>query len=146
MTCVSLCHKDFKKHLLIKETLKNLSEYICRQLKQHQRKIRSKTDISLEITLNIFKCLISSLVPIKFLRWQQHYFYLLWLASCLWIGCGSRCWDFTVPSGRKGALFFMRAKMYTFSSIFIKKIWIFVCHYIIVVRSLLNWKKHKQGI
>ena len=30
LSCVSLCHKDFKKHLLIK-ALKNFSEYILLQ-------------------------------------------------------------------------------------------------------------------
>ena len=33
--------------------------------------IRSKTGMSLEITLNVF---IVSLVPLKFLHWQQHQF------------------------------------------------------------------------
>ena len=43
--------------------------------------IRSKTDISLEITLNAFKCLIVSLVPLKCLLWQQNHFCLFQLAS-----------------------------------------------------------------
>ena len=34
--------------------------------------------------------------------------------------------------------------MYTLSSTIIKKIWTFVCHYIIIARSLLNWKKKTQ--
>ena len=50
-------------------TLKNFSEHICRQLKQHQEKIRSKTGLSLEITLNV-------LTFRKFLHWQQHHFSL----------------------------------------------------------------------
>ena len=58
LSCVSLCHKDFKKHLLIKVSIKKWSEYIFRQLKLHHYKI-SKTGISLEITL---KCLVVSLV------------------------------------------------------------------------------------
>ena len=45
-----------------------LNMYICRQLKQHQHKIKSKTGISLEITPNVFKCLIVSLVPLHFPR------------------------------------------------------------------------------
>ena len=74
---VSLCHKDFKKHLLIKVwTLKNLFDYICRQLKYHQHKIRSKTGISLEIILNVFKCFLVSLVPLKFLLQQKDHFCL----------------------------------------------------------------------
>ena len=43
---------------------------ICRQLKYHQHRIRSKIGISLEIILNAFKYLIVSLVPLKFLLWQ----------------------------------------------------------------------------
>ena len=35
---------------------------------------------------------------------------------------GSRCVHFTVPSGRRDALFFLYAQIYTFSSTFIKKI------------------------
>ena len=33
LSFVSLCHKDFKKNLLIKVSIKNFSEYIFRQLK-----------------------------------------------------------------------------------------------------------------
>ena len=38
--------------------------------------------------------------------------------------------NFTVPSGRRGALFFLRGQMYTSGSTFIKKIKPFVYHYI----------------
>ena len=78
-TYVSLCHKDLKQSLLVKVNSKNT--YICRQLKYHQHRIRSKTGISLVIILNVFKCLKVSLVPLKFLLWQQHHFCLLQLAS-----------------------------------------------------------------
>ena len=37
-----------------------------------------------------------------------------------------------------------RAQIYTFSSTFIKKISIFVSHYIIMARSLLNWKSETK--
>ena len=37
----------------------------------------------------------------------------------------------------------LRAKMYTLSSMFIKKIETFVYHYKAMSRLLLNWKKHK---
>ena len=83
LSCVSICNKDFKKHFLIKVSIKNLSEYFFRQLKLHQHKIRTKTGISLEITLNVCKCLIASLVLIKFLLWQQHHFCLFQLVPCL---------------------------------------------------------------
>ena len=45
--------------------------------------IRSKSGISLEITLNIFRCLIVSLVLPKFLLWQTHHFCLFQLVPCL---------------------------------------------------------------
>ena len=47
--------------------LKNFPVYIFKKLKYHQHKIKSKTDISLEITLNVCKCLIVSLVLLEFL-------------------------------------------------------------------------------
>ena len=40
-----------------------------------------------------------------------------------------------------GSLFFFRAYIYTFNSVFIKKISTFVRHFIITARLLLNWKK-----
>ena len=43
----------------------------------------SKTGISLEITLDVCKCLIVSLVLTKFLLWQQHHFCLFQLVPCL---------------------------------------------------------------
>ena len=46
----------------------------------------------------------------------------------------ARCVHFTVPSGRRGALFFLWGKMYTSGSTFIIKIKPFVCHYISVPR------------
>ena len=39
-------------------------EYICSQLKYHQHRIRGKAGISLEMILNVFKCIIVSLVPL----------------------------------------------------------------------------------
>ena len=81
LTCVFLCHKDLKKHLLIKVNIKKFSEQICRQLKYQQHRIRSKTGISLEIILNVFKCLIVLLVPLKLLLWQWQHFCLFQLAS-----------------------------------------------------------------
>ena len=75
----------FVNENLTVQAIKNLSEYTFRQLKQHQHKIKTETGILLEITLNIFKCLIISLFPLKFLLWQQHQFYLFQLASCLFV-------------------------------------------------------------
>ena len=78
LSCASLCHKDFKKHLLIKASLK---KFLCIHLQTS--KVRSKTVISLEITLNVFKCLVVSLVLLKFSLWQQHHFCLFQLMLCL---------------------------------------------------------------
>ena len=77
-------HQRFQKAFAEKiKYQKNFSEILFRELKQHQHNIRSKTAISLEITRNVFKRLIVSLVPLKFLPWQQHHFCLFQLASCL---------------------------------------------------------------
>ena len=50
--CSYYLSQRFQKQLLIK-ALKKFSEYICRQLKWHQHKIRSRSSISLEITLSL---------------------------------------------------------------------------------------------
>ena len=46
------------------------------------------------------------------------------------ICCAARCVHFTVPSGRRGALFFLWEQTYTFGSTFIENSKPFVCHYI----------------
>ena len=143
LTCASLCHKDLKKYLLMK--IRNFCEYSRRQLKYHQHRIKSKISISSKIILNVLKCLIVSLVPLKFLLWQKHHFCLFFWRH-LWICYGARCVHFIVPSGRRGSLFFLKTQMYTFSSTFIKKIWNLCLHYVTMPRLLLNWKKHKQDI
>ena len=118
LTSVSLSHKNFKKHLLIKVNIKYFSKYVCRQLKLHQHKIRSKLGILLEITPNVFKCLIVSLVLLRFLLQQHHHFCLFYFIC-----------EFAMVPGVYILLsrheeevhsFFLRAKMYTFSSTFIK--------------------------
>ena len=53
----------------------------------------------------------------------------------LWICYAARCVHFTVPSGRRGALFFLWEQMYTSGSTFIKKIKPVVCHSISMPRS-----------
>ena len=65
LICVSLCHKDWKKHLLI-NTYEYFSKYICRQLK-YQHRIRSKVGISLEIIFNVIKILTLAIAPILFI-------------------------------------------------------------------------------
>ena len=47
----------------------------------------------------------------------------------LWICYPARCVYFTVPSGRKAALFFLLEQMYTSGSTFIKNIKPFIFHY-----------------
>ena len=79
--CLCLCYKDLKKHL------RNYSEYVCRQVKYNQHRIRNETGISLEIILNVFKFLIVSLTPLEFLLWQYGQFCLFQLAfsvNLLW--------------------------------------------------------------
>ena len=122
LSCFSLCHKYFKKHLLVK-ALKDFSEYFFRQLKQHQHKIRSKTGISLEITLNVCKCLIVSLVLINSYFGETTIFvYFSWCTVCLSICHGTKRAYYTVPPGRRGTLFFLMAQIYTFGSTIVKKI------------------------
>ena len=74
---------------------------------------------------------------------------ILAIAPFLFMSVGVLCkFDIVpdVPSGRRGALFFLRAQANTFSSTSIKKIQIFFSHYITMARLLLNWKKHEQEI
>ena len=139
---VSLCHKNFKKHFLIKVIIKNF----FRQLKQHQHKIRSKTGICLEITLNVFKCLTVSLVPVKYLLWQQHHFCLFWLVSCIFIRllwC-QKCMFYCAP-GRRGTLFFLKGTNSAGKSLQrFKSFSVIMAFY--YGKALLNWKKHNQEI
>ena len=69
----------------------------------------------------------------------------LTIAPFLFLLVGAKCVHFIVPSGGRGTLFFLSAEMYTFSSMFIKKILTFVWH-MTMPRLLMNWKKHKPGI
>ena len=109
-----------KKHLLIKISIKKLSEYTFRQLKYHQLKIRSKTGISIEIALNVFKCLIVSLVLLKLL-------YTLATAPYSFILVGIPCvCEFAMVPGVYILLCPQEEKVhssyYTFSCTIIKKI------------------------
>ena len=112
--------KILKKHLLIKMSIKKLSEYNFRQLKYHQLKIRSKTGIWIEITLNVLNCLIVCLVPLKLL-------YTLATAPYLFILVGIPCvYEFAMVPGVYILLFPQEEKVqsssYTFSCTIIKKI------------------------
>ena len=51
--------------------LKDLSEYICGQLKYHQHMIQSEIDFLLEIIINFFKFLTISFVALKYLFWHE---------------------------------------------------------------------------
>ena len=100
LSCVSLYHKDFKKHLLIK--VSNFSEYFFRQLRHHHM-VRSKTGILLEIILDVCKYLIVSLVLTKFLLWQQHHFCLFQLVPCLSVNLPwcAECIFYSVPRKKR---------------------------------------------
>ena len=78
------------KYLLVKVNIKKSIWNMCRQLKYHHHRIRSKTGISLAIILNIFKCVKVSLVSLKFL--------LLAIAPFLFILIGVLC-EFAMVSG-----------------------------------------------
>ena len=64
----------------------------------------SKTGISLENILNLFKCLIVSLVPLKFYLWQQEYFLLFWLASSMNLLWCQVCIFYCSLSKKRGTL------------------------------------------
>ena len=72
------------------------------------------------------------------------FFYFSWYA--LWIRYGARCVHFTVPSGRRDALFYLREQMHTFRNKFIKKIYTFFYHYFAMPSLLLNWKNTNKEL
>ena len=120
--------------------LKNFPVYIFKKLKYDQHKIKSKTDISLEITLNVCKCLIVSLVLLEFLFGSSTDFILVGIL-CEFAMVPLVYILLSIPE-KKGSLFFLRTQMYTFSRAFIKQIQTFVWH-ITILRLLLSWKKQK---
>ena len=102
-------------------------------------KIRSKAGISLEITLNVFKCLIVSLVPLKFL-------YTLATAPFLFISVGSLCvCEFAMvpvvfillcPLGRKGTLFYLHIQLHNHEKDLNPSLWLY--YYGKVIAELEN--------
>ena len=135
--------KDTKKHLLMKVSIKIFLEIHMKRIKISLTQDKKLNCILLEHILDIFKCLILWLVHLKFGN-STIFIYFSWCP--LWIWYGATWVHSTVPSGKRGALLFLWAHIYTFSNTFIKQIWNFSCHYITISRLLLNWKKHKQGI
>ena len=115
---VSLClplPQRFQNTFKALKTLKPLSfkRNKFRELKQRQLKIRFKTDISLKITLNVFKCLIVFLVPLKFLYTLAAALVLFQLVPSLSVNllwCQSV--HFTVSPGRKGTFFFQHIQLH----------------------------------
>ena len=108
--CLPLSQR-FEKTFDLENKLKHLSEYICRQLKYHQHRIRSETGMSLEIILDVFKWPIVSLVPLKIL--------ILAIAPHFFILVGILC-EFTIVLGvyillpqKDKVQIFLRAQMYT---------------------------------
>ena len=96
----------------------NIKKFIWIHLqatKVAQLKIRSKSGISLEITLNVFKCLMVSLVSLKFL-------YTLATAPFLFTLVGTLCVCefamvsgvniFLCPPGRKGTFFLLHIQLH----------------------------------
>ena len=94
--CLPLSQR-FEKTFDHENKLKHLSEYICRQLKYHQHRIRSETGMSLEMILDVFKWPIVSLVPLKnfYFGNSTTFFYFSW--HPLWIYYSSTCVHFTAP-------------------------------------------------
>ena len=71
------------KNICSWKQIKKFCEYIYRQLKYHQHRIKIKISISSKIILNVLKCLVVSLVPLKLLLWLKHHFCLFFSVSCL---------------------------------------------------------------
>ena len=102
---------------------------ICRECNPSADNL-GKFGISLEIILNALKCLTFHSDPYfgnsnTFVYFRKH---------PLLIYYASRWLYFTVPSGRRGAIFFLSIQMYTSGSTFIKDIEPFVYHYISMPR------------
>ena len=92
--------------------------------------------ISLEIIWNAFR--VSQYhFWLKSLFWLWCHFCLFQFAS-LWICYAVKCVHFTVPSGRKNALFFLQKQEAHSGSTFIKKIKPFVCHYVSMPRQYIK--------
>ena len=128
---IYLGHKDLKKHFKLIWSKKKI--WICKQLKYYQLRIRSEIGNLLEIILNAFKCLTISLST-EILILANSATFVDFSYYPLWTCYAARCVHFTVPSGRRGALFFLRGQMYTSGSTFIKKIEPFIYHYISMPR------------
>ena len=134
-----LATKIWKNIFSWKEILKNLSEYICRQLKYHQCRIRGKTGIWLEIILNVFKYSVTCSTKIL----------TLVIAPFLLISVDALC-KFTMVPSVNILLFpqeeYVRKKRYTLPQRAYVHIWQhihqkdlnLVYHYITMPRLLLN--------
>ena len=112
---------------------KKLSEYICRQLRYHQHWVRHRTRISLENTLNAFKCLTVLLLLLTTLLWQQHHFWLFQLASSVNKICCQICTLYSPIRKKRCTLFAVRTDVHTWQQIY-QRIYLFVCHYIVIRR------------
>ena len=113
------------------------SEYIFRQLKWHQHKIRSKTDISSEITVNVCKYSLPSfnktltLTTAPFLV-PSLSANLPWCQECIFY-CGPRKKRYTLPP--EGTDIHIQQHNH-------RKDLNPCLSLIIMTRSLLNWKIH----
>ena len=97
---------------------------LSRQLKPHQLRIRRENFISIEIILNVFNALpvslstqilILAMGPLLFISVSILWEFSIYICKYIYV-------NFTVPSGRRGAPFFLREQMYISGSTFIKKI------------------------
>ena len=128
-----------------KEILRNFSEYIRKQLKYHQHRIRSKTGISLKIVLNVLKCLIVSLVPLKFLLWQQRRFYLFLLVSSVNLLWCQVC-TFYCPLRKMRFIILPKGTNVHIQQHIHQKYLNLCLLHVTMPRLSLNWKNHKQEI
>ena len=118
---------------------------MCRQLKYHQHSIRSNIGILLEIISNVSKCLIVSLVPLKFLLWQQHHFCLFLLALSVNLPLCQVC-TFYCPLTKKRFNILPKGTGVDMHQHIHQKDLILCLHHVTMPRLFLNCKKHKQEI
>ena len=125
---------------------KVLSEYICRQLKYHGHRIRSKISISLEIILNVFNCLIVPLVPsTKILTLTIAPFLFIFVDIVFEFAMVTGVYIFLSPQEEEVHLSSWRHRCTHSAAHSSKRVKLLLCH-VTIPRLLLNWEKHKQEI
>ena len=136
LTCVSHCHKDLKKYFLMKVNMK---------FPVHPQTTKISSTQAKKNYLNVFKCLIVSLVPLKFLLWQQHHFCLFLLALSVNLPLCQVC-TFYCPLTKKRFNILPKGTGVDMHQHIHQKDFILCLHHVTMPMLFLNCKKHKQEI